>query len=83
VSLWRNSQTISLLGCTRSLSPSLGYANLGLRRLFLIRKRREAGDGPINKKPILPVEIMITVAINIVIAVLGYYVVMMWGLYRG
>jgi hypothetical protein len=28
-----------------------------------------------DKKPILPVEAMIIVAINIVIAVLGYYVV--------
>lgn len=35
-----------------------------------------------EKKPILPVEIMITVAINIVVAVLGYYVILMWGLFR-
>jgi hypothetical protein len=30
-------------------------------------------------KPILPVEIIIALAINIVVAVFGYYVVTLWG----
>jgi hypothetical protein len=33
-----------------------------------------------EKNPVLPVEIMVTVAINVVIAVLGYCAVMLWGL---
>jgi len=32
-----------------------------------------------NRKLILPVDVMITIAINIVVAVLGYYLVMAWG----
>jgi hypothetical protein len=31
----------------------------------------------------LPVEVMVALAINVVIAVLGYYAIMMWGLFRG
>jgi hypothetical protein len=34
-------------------------------------------------KPILPVEIIIALAINIVVAVFGYYVVTLWGLFSG
>ncbi len=34
-----------------------------------------------EKKPIFPIEIMIAVAINIVVAVLGYYAVTLWGLF--
>jgi hypothetical protein len=36
-----------------------------------------------DKKPILPVEVMITLAINIVVAVLVYYANMLWGLFGG
>jgi hypothetical protein len=32
-----------------------------------------------DKKPILPIEIMITVAINIVVATLGYYAMIFLG----
>ena len=36
------------------------------------------------KKPVeLPIEILIALALNIVIAVFGYYAVMAWGLARG
>ena len=35
---------------------------------------------PFEKKPILPVDVMITLAINIVVAVLDYYLIMAWGL---
>jgi hypothetical protein len=38
---------------------------------------------PFDKKPILPVEIMITVAINVVVVLLGYYAVVFWGIMRG
>ena len=38
---------------------------------------------PFEHKPILPVDVMITVAINIVVAVFGYYVIMLWGLLGG
>jgi heme/copper-type cytochrome/quinol oxidase subunit 2 len=33
-----------------------------------------------NRKVILPVDIVITIAINIVVVVLGHYLVMAWGL---
>ena len=37
----------------------------------------------LEKKRLLPIELMIALAINVVVAILGYYAVMMWGLYRG
>jgi hypothetical protein len=36
---------------------------------------------PFDRKPFLPVDLMITVAINVI--VLGYYLVMAWGLLGG
>jgi hypothetical protein len=37
-----------------------------------------------SKRPTqLPIEILIALAINVVVAVLGYYAVMAWGLARG
>jgi hypothetical protein len=38
---------------------------------------------PFDQKPILPVDVMITLAIKIVVAVLGYYLIMAWGLLGG
>lgn len=38
---------------------------------------------PFDKKPILPVEVMITVAINVAVVMLGYYVMIFWGIIRG
>lgn len=38
---------------------------------------------PFENKPILPVDVLITIAINIVVAVLGYYLIMLWGLFAG
>jgi hypothetical protein len=32
---------------------------------------------------LLPVDVVVVLAINIVLAVLGYYAVVMWGLVRG
>jgi hypothetical protein len=34
-----------------------------------------------DRKLILPVDVMITIAINVVVVVLGYYLVMAWDLY--
>jgi hypothetical protein len=36
-----------------------------------------------EKKRLLPIEVMIALAINLVVAILGYYAIMMWGLFRG
>jgi hypothetical protein len=36
-----------------------------------------------KNRSLLPVEIVVAVAINIVIVVLGYYAVLMWGLMKG
>ena len=36
-----------------------------------------------EKNRLLPIEVMIALAINVVVAILGYYAIMMWGLYRG
>jgi hypothetical protein len=32
---------------------------------------------------VMPVEVVIVIAINLVVVVAGYYAVMMWGLFRG
>jgi hypothetical protein len=34
---------------------------------------------PFDQKPILPIDIVITLAINIVVAALGCYLIMAWG----
>jgi hypothetical protein len=36
-----------------------------------------------KKRFLIPIELMIVLAINLVVAVLGYYAIMMWGLFRG
>jgi hypothetical protein len=33
-----------------------------------------------KKKRLLPIEVMIVLAINLVVAILGYYAIVMWGL---
>jgi hypothetical protein len=38
---------------------------------------------PFEKKRLLPIEVMIALAINLVVAILGYYAIMMWGLFSG
>jgi hypothetical protein len=63
-------------------ASGLSYS-LAVRKIILIRKRREIGDGPFEKKRLLPVEVMIVLAINVVVAIFGYYAIMMWGLVRG
>ena len=36
-----------------------------------------------KKRSLLPVEVVIALAINVVVAMLGYYVVTLWGLFSG
>ena len=36
-----------------------------------------------EKKRLLPIEVMIVLAINLVVAILGYHAIVMWGLVRG
>jgi hypothetical protein len=36
-----------------------------------------------ERKLLVPVDVMITIAINVVVVVLGYYLVMAWGLLGG
>ena len=49
------------------------------------RKRREgwAMDPFKKKRFLLPIEVMIALALNVVVVVLGYYAMMMWGFFRG
>jgi hypothetical protein len=35
-----------------------------------------------KKRFLLPIELMIALAINVVVAVLSYYAIVMWGLFR-
>jgi hypothetical protein len=36
-----------------------------------------------KKRFLLPIEVMIALVINVVVVVLGYYAIMMWGFLRG
>jgi hypothetical protein len=48
------------------------------------RKPRDLAMGPFEKKRFwLPIELMVALAINVVVAVLSYHAIMMWGLLRG
>jgi hypothetical protein len=69
----------------RSIAASWSSYSLGVRRAFRPQEPpREIGDGSIREKTIfLPIEVVIALAINLVIIVLGYYAMMMWGLFRG
>ena len=49
-------------------------------RHFLLRPRDLAMDR-FQKRPIVPIEVVIVIAINLVVVVAGYYAVMMWGLF--
>jgi hypothetical protein len=55
----------------------------GLAELFQSANATRLAMDPFDKKPILPVEIMITVAINVVVVLLGYYAVVFWGIVQG
>jgi hypothetical protein len=38
---------------------------------------------PFDRKPFLPVDVVITLAINTIVVVLGYYLVIAWDLFGG
>jgi hypothetical protein len=38
---------------------------------------------PFDNKPLFPIELLITVAINVVVAMLGYYLMIFWGVIAG
>jgi hypothetical protein len=62
------------------LSVSLGWDMLRmLRSLFQSASAARLAMDPFEKNRLLPVEIMVTVAINIFVVMLGYYVVTFWG----
>ena len=50
---------------------------------FLSASAARLAMDPFEKKRLLPIEVMIVLAINLVVAILGYYAIMMWGLVRG
>ena len=75
----RNSLAISFL-------PSIAACWLGYSpavRNFLSASAARLAMDPFEKKRLLPIELMIALAINVVVAILGYYAIMMWGLYKG
>jgi hypothetical protein len=49
-------------------------------RHFLLRSRDFPMD-QFQKRPIVPIEVVIVIAINLVVVVAGYYAIMMWGLF--
>ena len=64
----------------REVSVSLGWDMLRmLRSLFQSASAARLAMDPFEKNRLLPVEIMITVVINIVVVMLGYYVVIFFG----
>jgi hypothetical protein len=40
-------------------------------------------DPFVKKRFLIPIELMIALAINVVVALLGYYAIMTWGLVTG
>jgi hypothetical protein len=50
---------------------------------FLSASAARLAMHPFEKKPLLPIEVMIALAINVVVAILGYYAIMMWRLFTG
>jgi hypothetical protein len=60
----------------------LSYS-LAVRRSLIRSAARLVVDPFEKKRFLLPLEVTIVLAINLVVAVLGYYAVTMWGLFRG
>jgi hypothetical protein len=65
----------SIAACWLGYSPAV--------RNFLSASAARLAMDPFEKKRLLPIELMIALAINVVVAILGYYAIMMWGLYKG
>jgi hypothetical protein len=51
-------------------------------RHFLLHSRDWPVDQFSMRRFVVPIEILIVVAINLVVVVAGYYAIMMWGLFR-
>ena len=51
-------------------------------RYFLPRLRDLPMDEFQKPRFVVPIEIVIVIAINLVVVVAGYYAIMMWGLFR-
>jgi hypothetical protein len=58
----------------------LGYAP-DAAELFQSASAARLAMDPFEKNQLLPVEVMITIAINIAAVTAGYYVVVFWGLF--
>jgi hypothetical protein len=56
--------------------------NLHRNKLFSAVPRDLPMD-QLKKSRIVPIEIVIVIAINLVVVVAGYYTVLMWGLFSG
>ena len=54
-----------------------------LRSLFQPASAARLAMNPFEKNRLLPVEVMITIAINIAAVTVGYYIVILWGLFSG
>jgi hypothetical protein len=50
-------------------------------RHFLLRLRDLPMDQFQKRRFVMPIEILIVIAINLVVVVAGYYAIMMWGLF--
>jgi hypothetical protein len=84
VSLGCNTRTISSSEPSRKLSALQDWDMVRvLRSSFQSASATRLAMDPFDKRPILPIEIMITVAINIVVVTLGYYAMIFWGVIRG
>jgi hypothetical protein len=64
-------------------ASQLSYSLAGAEGYFDPQTPRDLAMDPFEKKRLLPIEVMIALAINVVVAILGYYAIMMWGLVRG
>jgi hypothetical protein len=71
----------------RSPPVAFGVAGLGYDwgrcEVHLSTHATRRAMDPFDKKPIFPIEIMVTVAINVVVVLLGYYVMIFLGVVRG
>jgi hypothetical protein len=60
----------------------LSYS-LAVGKIILVRNAARLTMDSFEKKRFLPIEVMIALAINVVVAILGYYAIMMWGIFGG
>jgi hypothetical protein len=84
---WRGGATVSQFRCWNDYGIYRGFGaelfSRGAEGLFWSANAVRLAMDPFEKKRLLPVEVMIVLAINVVVAIFGYYAIMMWGLVRG